>query len=198
MRCLARLQSIVITGALLLGLAVPAQSTPIPIGGLWSEFSFTPAQPFAAGCAPADPAGLICFPSVSGNSTFIGAPPWTFVAPATGTTFTITDAFTRGDSFNVFDSGTLVGSTPAVAAVGTCGSDPMVCLADPLSSHGIFSIGAGNHSITIEPIVEAFGPGSAYFRVDAETPIPEPYPARLLLLGLGPLGVCLIARALHR
>jgi len=191
-------QSIIISSLLLLGLVIPAHSTTIPVGGLWSEFSFIPTQPFASGCAPADPGGLSCFPSVSGNSTFVGAPPWTFVAPVTGATFTVTDAFTRGDSFDIFDFGTLLGGTPAVAAVGTCGSDPVVCLADPLTSHGIFSLGAGNHSITIQPIVEPFGPGSGYFRVDAEIPIPEPSPVRMLLLGIGPMGVCLIARAIHK
>jgi len=196
MRRLARLQSIFISGAFLLGLAVPAQSTPVPIGGLWSEFSFIPTQTVASGCAPADPAGLACFPSVSGNSTFIGAPAWTFVAPATGATLTVTDAFTHGDSFDLLDFGTLIGSTPAVAALGTCGSDPVDCLADPLSSHATFLLGAGDHSITIEPIAEPFGPGSAYFRVDAAA-IPEPPSVRMLLLGLCPIGVCLIARTQH-
>lgn len=197
MRYLPRHQLTVILGALLLGLALPAQPTTIPIGGLWSEFSFIPTIPFATGCAPADPAGLSCFPSVSGNSTFVGAPAWTFVAPATGATLTVTDAFTHGESFDVFDFGTLIGGTPAVAALGTCGSDPVVCLADPLSSHAIFSLGPGDHSITIEAIVEPFGPGSAYFRVDAPT-IPEPSPVRMLLLGLAPMGMCLVARALHK
>jgi len=70
MRSLPRTQSICFVLSLrLLGLAIPAQSTTVPIGGLWSEFSFTPEQPFAAGCAPADPAGLFCLPSVAGNST---------------------------------------------------------------------------------------------------------------------------------
>jgi len=196
MRSLLRPQSIVISSLLFLGLVIPAQSTTISVGGLWSEFSFIPTQPFASGCAPVDPGGLSCFPSVSGNSTFVGAPPWTFVAPVTGATFTVTDAFTRGDSFDIFDFGTLLGGTPAVAAVGTCGSDPVVCLADPLSSHATFLLGAGDHSITIEPIAEPFGPGSAYFRVDAAA-IPEPPSVRMLLLGLCPIGVCLIASTQH-
>jgi hypothetical protein len=79
---------------------------------------------------------------------------------------TVTDAFTRGDAFNVFDFGVPIGGTTVVGAGGSCGSDPVVCVGDPLTSHGVFFLGPGNHSITIVPSFSPVGAGAAYFRVD--------------------------------
>jgi hypothetical protein len=39
----------------------------------------------------------------------IDSPPWTFTGPAT---LTVTDAFNRGDQFNVFDNGNPIGTHP--------------------------------------------------------------------------------------
>ena len=61
-----------------------APTGPIAVGGPWNEFSFTSAGSLAKRCAPVDPGGLGCVPSSSGNSQFVGAPPWTFVAPSDG------------------------------------------------------------------------------------------------------------------
>jgi hypothetical protein len=65
------------------GTAAVAPAGPITPGGPWNEFSFGGVGSFAKGCAPADPGGPGCTPSSAGNSHFVGAPPWTFVAPAT-------------------------------------------------------------------------------------------------------------------
>src|SRR3954470_24786552 len=54
----------------------------IGLGGPWQEFSLGVAGAPARGCFPADPAGTECIPGV--NSTFVGAPPWTFTAPSVG------------------------------------------------------------------------------------------------------------------
>jgi hypothetical protein len=149
------------------GTAAVAPAGPITPGGPWNEFSFTGAGSFAKGCAPADPGGLGCAPSSAGNSHFVGAPPWTFVAPSDGATLTVTDAFLRGDTFQVLDIGNPIGSTSAVPTNATsCGSDPVPCLADPTVSHGVFNLGPGAHSITIKALASPFQTGAAYFRVD--------------------------------
>jgi hypothetical protein len=144
-----------------------APAGPVAVGGPWNEFSFTAAGSLAKGCAPADSSGLGCVPSSSGNSHFAGAPPWTFVAPSDGVTLTVTDAFLKGDSFEVLDSGSPIGSTSSVPTSSTdCGSDPAVCLTDPTVSHGVFDLGPGPHSITIKALTSPFGAGAAYFRID--------------------------------
>jgi hypothetical protein len=139
----------------------------IPIGGPWIEFSFGETGSFATGCFPADPDGIGCVPSPGGNSVFGGAPPWTFTAPPGGVTLTVTDAFIRGDIFEIFDFGVSIGTTSAVDTDGDCGDDPEPCLIDPLVSHGVFPLGPGPHEITIKASASPFGGGAAYFRVDA-------------------------------
>ena len=112
--------------------------TPIDgqIDGPWLEFAFTGGGTLATGCAPADPAGPGCTSSSGGNSVFVGAPPWTFTAPGGGLDLTVTDAFLNGDEFEIFDFGASIGLT-AVAGSGSCGSDPVPCLANPASSSGV-------------------------------------------------------------
>jgi hypothetical protein len=141
-----------------------AISSAAPVEGLWQEFSFTSVGVDARGCDPADPGAPGCSPSSSGNSEFAGAPPWTFTAPVGGAALTVTDAFSIGDRFEVFDSATSLGETSAVPSSGSCGDDPVPCLAS--ASHRIFILPSGPHSITITPTASPFGGGAAYFRVD--------------------------------
>lgn len=145
----------------------PSILGPVPIGGPWIEFAFGATGSSATGCSPADPAGPGCTPSSGGNSVFGAAPPWTFTASPDGATLTVTDAFLRGDRFEIFDFGASIGTTSAVGTGGDCGDNPDPCLADPLVSHGIFPLGPGPHSITIKASASPFGSGAAYFRVDA-------------------------------
>jgi hypothetical protein len=89
------------------------------------------------------------------------------VAPSDGATLTVTDAFIKGDIFEVSDNGIPIGSTSGVAKdASSCGSDPVPCLADPSVSHGVFNLAGGSHSITIKAAASPFGGGAAYFRVD--------------------------------
>jgi hypothetical protein len=147
--------------------AAMAPKGAIVTGGPWNEFSFTTAGSSAKGCAPADPAGLGCSPSSAGNSHFVGAPPWTFVAPSDGAALIVTDAFEKGDIFEVFDNGNPIGSTSSVPKSNTsCGSNPEPCSTIPTVSHHIFNLAPGSHSITIKATMSPFQGGAAYFRID--------------------------------
>jgi len=83
-----------------------------------------------------------------------------------GCRITVTDAFLQGDQFEVFDFGASIGTTSAVAASGSCGTNPDVCLASPGASSGVFNVGEGAHSMTIVAIVSPFGSGGAFFKID--------------------------------
>jgi hypothetical protein len=143
--------------ALVLPLAVTA--TAVPVDGLWQQFLFR-----AAG-APAEACQSFCFPSPSGNSEYAGDPPWEFTAPEIGATLTVVDAAASGDVFEVYDSGTFIGSTSPSAIGVQCGFDPVVCLDNPAISSGEFVLGPGAHAITIVPSASPYNAGMAYFKV---------------------------------
>jgi len=150
---------------------VSVQDTGITTDGTWFEFSTDGF--ITRGCAPADPAGANCIASTGTPTTFVGAPAWTFTCPADGCTLTVTDAFDYRDQFDVFDNTVLIGTTSAIAATGSCGNDPVPCLADPNSSSGVFPLGAGPHSITIFEADSAIAPGGAHYLKVVEGGGPE-------------------------
>jgi hypothetical protein len=157
-----------------------SEAAPI-VTGVWYEFSFTAVDVDARGCSPEDPAGLLCTPSAGTPTSFAPAPPWTFDVGPGGGELVVTDAFLYGDSFNAFNFGVLLGSTPLVAQGGGCGSDPVVCAADPLASTGIFALAPGSYSLTIQSSVVTSA-RAAYFTV---TQVPEPGLLALTMLGAG-------------
>jgi hypothetical protein len=174
------LAALVLTGLVLIG--APASAGPI-LSGEWLEFGFTTAGTPATGCDPDDPAGPFCIPSSGTPTSFLDAPAWTFTAPTEGALLTVTDAFSSGDRFQLFDFGVSLGLTSLPAAAGSvdCGDDPVTCLATIGISRGFFNLAAGNHSLTLIPTV-SLGGGSGYLRVDAAA-VPEP--ATLLLVATG-------------
>lgn len=152
-----------------------AQADPVSFG-VFHEFAVSIAGDPATGCDPADPAGPFCIPSSGTPTDFIGAPPWTFLAPSGGAVLTVTDAFFSGERFELFDFGASIGltSAPAATTVVDCGDDPVTCLATAGISQGTFALLAGNHSITITPTLSDGG-GAGYLRVDSAVPEPRMY-----------------------
>ena len=150
------------------------------------EFSFREAGVQARGCDPADPAGDFCIPSSGTPTDFLPAPPWEFAADAGGATLTVTDAFTSGDRFELFDFGVSIGLTSAPSSDIDCGDDPAVCLITPGMSTGTFALAAGSHSITLTPSIAPEDGGAGYLRVTGATAaVPEPATLLLLLTGVG-------------
>ena len=160
----------------------PAFAGPIT-AGVWYEFAFTGPGVSPTGCFPADPAGGFCIPSSGTPTTFVDAPPWTFVAAAP-TTLTVTDAFASGDQFEILDFGVVIGMTslPVIGGAVDCGDDPVICLATAGMSTGVFALAAGPHSFIIVPLLSETGGGAAYFQVPEE--IPEPTTVLLMTTGI--------------
>jgi hypothetical protein len=162
------------------------EDTAIAADGTWHEFLFNLAGTFAVSCAST------CTPTTNPVAEQTSAPPWTFTGPAI---VTLTDLFERGDRFELFDNGLAVGltSVPVNDGTTTCaalGTDIRNCLADPTYSHGVFSLGGGAHSLTIQVTQNAVNTtgGAAVFQVA----IPEP--VTFVLLGAGFLALGLLRR----
>jgi PEP-CTERM motif len=175
-----------VLGTVVIGLlvfAAPAFAGPIVVD-TWYEFGFGDVGDVATGCDPADPTGPFCIPSGGTATTFLDAPPWTFTSGATGSTLTVTDAFSSGDRFELFDFGASIGLTSAFGASVNCGDDPVPCLADAGMSHGVFALASGNHSITIEVAEGGFGSGYLLLQ-DGGGAEAVPEPATLVLFASG-------------
>ena len=110
----------------------------------------------------------------------------------------ITDAFTRGDTFKVFDSNMLVLTTPYVAPdyyipPSIMCTDPENCYGSDGFSFGWIDLAAGSHSLTIQVVDSPHGSGAAYFRIDRIVGVPEAL--SIMLLGLGLLGLGAVRRS---
>jgi len=153
---------------------------------IWYEFAFTDVGVDATGCDPDDPSGPFCVDSSGTPTTFLDAPPWTFAAPGSGTSLQVTDAFSSGDRFEVFDFGASLGLTSLPGATFVdCGDDPAVCVATAGMSTRTFALGAGAHSITLAPVLAPDGGGAGYLRISAATAaVPEPGSVALLAAAL--------------
>jgi len=168
-----------------------------PIGfDTWSQFGFSDVGIAATGCDPADPAGPFCIPSSGTPTIFLDAPPWTFTT-AGSAVLTVTDAFTSGDQFEVFDFGVSLGLTSLPGAVEVdCGDDPVACLATAGVSRALFPLAAGGHALTLFPTLSPGGGGAGYLLVVGA--VPEPSSLALLALGIVIVGVVLVVRRRKR
>lgn len=149
------------------------------VTGVWYEFGFDTPPDNAVAC-------VACTPSSGTLTVYADDPPWTFVLGGPGT-ITVTDAFLKVDSFEIFDFGASIGLTDAFTPGGTCGNDPVPCLADPDMSSGIFALGAGAHSISIRHLTGQAG--AAYFLIQEKGRVPEPATFGLMAASLAGLAV---------
>jgi hypothetical protein len=188
------IKGIIAASALMFALMlVPNSATadpqpPLIIGEPWGEFQSNDVGEFAIPCSGE------CVPSIAGNSFFLADLPWTF----SGAGFLIVqDAFARIDQFEVFDNNVSLGLTSQPLGTDNvgCGSNPVDCFNDPLSSRGIFALGAGEHSFTILHVAGARGPGYLCIDsgrgecgVDINGGVPVSEPSSLLLLGFALIG----------
>lgn len=174
-----------------LGLGVSRAASAAPIDfDTWYEFSWFEAGGTAAGCDPADPDGDFCIPSGGTPTSFAPAPAWTFTAGASGATLTVVDAFVSGDRFTIFDFGVSLGMTSGPAPGFGCGADPLVCLAEPHHSSGVFTLLPGAHALTIVATVAPSESGAGYFQVtgdEVNAVVPEPATILLIATGLAAL-----------
>jgi len=129
---------------------------------------------------------------------------WSFTLPAWGGVLTVTDEFVVGDSYDVYDQGTLIADIPWVTDWSTipgcdndaydasCGYtlDPNVALASPYFAHALIDLGSGYHDITIEELTEPTGFTDSTVNLN----VSAPEPSTLTLLGLGSLAAGLLKR----
>ena len=83
---------------------------------------------------------------------------------------TVTDAFCRGDVFKLWDGDRLLGRTSA-APIDDCAPPlirrPWRALRDDSYSHGSFVLRPGTHVIRLRAVVNPYGGGGAFFRLDS-------------------------------
>ncbi len=137
--------AIAVTMGLMLGGGVRsahATEVPISVDGGWVDFNWSGA-----------------------GSVFADEGPFTFSSLGS-VEVKVTDDFCRGDQFTVYDFDVPLGDTSAVAEGGCEDVGPDAAFVDPSYSSGTFPLGPGDHSITIEVIVNPFEGGGAFIRVD--------------------------------
>jgi hypothetical protein len=151
---------------------------PIAVGAGWSDTTATPPAFFFAGVG-----------SSSVNYTYSSAVP---------TVISVTDAFDYGDVFAVYDFGALLGQTSPSAALTGSISDPNIAWTDPGYSHGAFTVGAGNHDITMVAVASPWGGGRGYIKVDVSTARVPDCGATGCLLGIASLMMGALGRKLRK
>jgi len=152
---------------------------PLPIGVDWFATVAVPPAFFWSDIGPADD-GPFTFSSSSPVDVYI------------------TDDFESGDRFEIFDFGVSLGltSVPTVGDVDEMG--PAAAFLDPDYSHGVFTVGPGDHSITIEVLAGSIDLGRGYIKAEFSQLAAVPEPATLALCAVGALSGLIVRRFRRR
>lgn len=173
------MRSVLLAAALALAALSPAQAAPLSSDGSWTEFSVDAFATPDFGWVDAEGTPL----------TF----EFTIAAGQVGT-LTVVDTGFSGDRFQVYNHGTLLGST-SVAAYGDVDGaitfDADEALANGFS-RGTFTLGAGTHAIRGLLFASATDTTIGGIKLTV-SPVPEPASYALLMIGLG-----LLLRTLRR
>ena len=112
--------------------------------------------------------------------------------------FDITDAFQKGDSFDVnINSGAITFTTSSVP-VDPSGAttDPNLAFADPTYSSGSVLLGPGSYTVDVTVDSSPYGGGGAYLQVASVSSVPEP--SSMFLVGGGLLATFLAKRRMRK
>ncbi|MBP7053109.1 MAG: hypothetical protein KBE65_19050 [Phycisphaerae bacterium] len=152
---------------------------------------------------PLDGTWVILDQVMSEGDYFTGQWDWT---SSSAVKFTITDLYVVSDQFEVYDSGSLVLTTPDMldwSDLGVAGSktappyetDPDAALASGYFSSGVITFAAGSHSIRIRDIHiplqdsgEVYPDGTVAFKAMECPAVPVPGAVLLGTLGTGLVG----------
>jgi len=146
----------------------PGQAGPLPINGLWHEFDWN-----------------------NGPGVWVNDSPFIFTSAGV-IIVDITDAYSPGDLFEVYNHGVLIGTTSIPNVPAPYIADPDLAFAHPGFSSGSFILGPGSHSIGIKVIqVPNNTPnGAGYIRVQPYIDLSEvPEPTSMTMAGLGLAGL---------
>lgn len=111
----------------------------------------------------------------------------------------VTDAFQKGDAFDVYVDSIFRFRASAVASdAGGVVTDPDTGFADPTYSSGQLVLAAGSYSVEIFTKTSPFGGGGAFLQVSRTTLPPDgtgvPQPSTYALMAAGMSGLWLLRR----
>lgn len=154
-----------------------ARAVPLPIDVDWFATTTVPPAFFWSGGAPT--------PASDGPFTFFST---------TAVDVFVTDDFLSDDRFAVRDFGALLGLTSVPSFLDSGEKGPAVAFLDPDYSSGVFTVGPGAHSITIDVLAGSLPSGRGYIKAETVT-VPEPGTVLLLGAGLAAIGFAYRRRA---